>query len=346
MKFLLSGSEDLVDNTTWFLLNVGPPIIFFVAAVSILSYWGVTQWIVGKFAAVFFYTMRISGAEAVVAASSPFLGIGEAVVLIKPWLIGLTDAEMHQVQASGYSTVAGSVLYAYMAMGVSGKVVLSSCVMSIPASLAASKLRMPETEAPLTAGRLVAPAKDNETKPHNALQVLADGTWLGLKVAGMVCSVVLVLISMVALIDGFLGWWGGYLGAPNLNLAQMLGYLMFPVAFLCGVSRSAEEIRTVGGLIGTKIVVNEFAAYFDLMNKVHDSLSPRSKLIAMYALCGFGNIGSVGIVVGVLTQLAPQCRQQVAKTAVSALVTGIIATLTSACIAGMLVTDVEEFLKT
>lgn len=134
--------------------------------------------------------------------------------------------------------------------------------MSIPASLAASKLRMPETEEPLTAGKALIPvtATEDEEKPHNALQALTDGAWIGLKVVGMICTVVLVLISLVALIDWLLGWWAGYLGAPDLNLAQILGYLMFPVSFLCGITSSVEEMKTVGGLIGTKIVANEFVA--------------------------------------------------------------------------------------
>lgn len=204
--------------------------------------------------------MMVSGAESVVAAASPFLGAGEAAVLIKQWLPHLTDAEMHQIQVSGFSTVAGSVLFAYMAMGVSGKVVLSSCVMSIPASLALSKLRWPETHITMSGGQVEVPQDEAEDRPRNWLQALADGIWLGLKVAGMILAAVLTLVSLVALVNGFLAWWGGYLGASNLSLQLILGYLLWPVSALTGCSQDPQQILAVAELIGEKIIVNEFVA--------------------------------------------------------------------------------------
>ena len=225
-----------------------------------LSFWGWTQWLVGKFAAFFFHTMRVSGAEAVVAAASPILGAGESSMLVIPYLPYLTTAETHQIMCSGLSTIAGSVLYAFIGMGVSGKVVLSSCIMSIPSSLAISKLRYPETEEPLTAGNVAIPPSEARDKPHNSLQALADGTWLGMKVAAMVCSTVLVLVSLVGLIDAFLGWAGSYLDQPNLHLSQIVGYPMYPIAVLTGATRDVENISKVAELLGTKVVVNEFKA--------------------------------------------------------------------------------------
>jgi len=229
---------------------------------QMLSYWGWTQWLVGKAAGFFFFTMRVSGAEAVVAAASPFVGAGESSVLIRPYLAHLTRAEIHQVMTSGFSTIAGSVLFAYISMGISGKVVVSSCVMSIPASLVISKLRYPETEGTLTGDKVDIPVRDetDSQQPRNSLQALADGTWLGLKVAGMICAAVLVLISLVAMVDAILGWMGSYLNAPGLNLAQILGYPLYPVAWLCGVSREGQNIFKVAELLGVKIVANEVKA--------------------------------------------------------------------------------------
>jgi concentrative nucleoside transporter, CNT family len=205
--------------------------------------------------------MHISGAEAVVAAASPFLGIGESAMLVQPFLPLMTRAEMHQVMASGLATVAGSVLYAYIAMGVSGKVVVSSCVMSIPAAVATSKLRYPETEEPLTRRKVEIPADAAGARPcSNWLQALSDGTWMGVRVAGIVCGIVLVLVSVVALVDGVLAWAGGYVGIEGLTLAKVIGYPLIPIVFLCGVTRETDDILRVAELLGTKIGANEFVA--------------------------------------------------------------------------------------
>jgi CNT family concentrative nucleoside transporter len=177
-------TDTSVPKLGWFLTGVMPPIIFFVAFVSLLYYWGILQWFIVKFATFFFWAMRVSGAEAVVAAASPFIGQGESAMLIKPFVAHLTMAELHQVMTSGFATIAGSVLVAYISLGVNGQALVSSCVMSIPASLAVSKLRFPEEEETLTAGRVVVP-DDDEHRAANSLHAFANGAWLGLKIAGM-----------------------------------------------------------------------------------------------------------------------------------------------------------------
>ena len=200
--------------------------------------------------------MGVSGAEAVVAAASPFVGQQESAILIKPFIAHLTDAEIHQVMCSGFSTIAGSVLVAYIALGVSAELsvpkpihrwlrlmissLLSSCIMSIPASLAISKLRYPETEVSLTAGTTVMPEDNDEDRPSNALHAIANGAWLGLRIAGMVVTTVLCIVAFIALIDALLTWWGHYWGIANLTLELILGYLCYPigkVTFACSVRR-------------------------------------------------------------------------------------------------------------
>lgn len=136
-----------------------------------------------KFATVFFYTMKVSGAEAVVAAASPFVGMGESAMLIKPFIAHLTDAELHQIMSSGFATIAGSVFAAYISYGISPLALVSACVMSIPASLSVSKLRWPETEEPLTAGKITIP-EDEDEKAYNFLHAMTNGSWLGIKIAG------------------------------------------------------------------------------------------------------------------------------------------------------------------
>lgn len=213
--------------------------------------------------------MHVSGAEAVVAAASPFVGQGESAVLIRPFIPHLTDAELHQVMTSGFATIAGSVLAAYISMGLNPQALISSCVMSIPASLAISKLRYPETEEPLTAGRIVIPkADEDEERPTNALHAFANGGWLGLKVAGMIVASLLCILSLLAAVNAVLTWWGHYLNIGsfdpeekhNLTIQFVLGYLFYPVSFLLGVDRRGDDILLVGKLIGTKIITNEFVA--------------------------------------------------------------------------------------
>jgi len=337
-KFLTNAD---VYDLGYFLVNVIPPIIFFIAFVQLLYYWGWLQWFVKKFATIFFYTMKVSGAEAVVAAASPFVGQGESAMLIKPFIPHLTDAEIHQVMTSGFATIAGSVLSAYIFMGISPVALISSCVMSIPASLAISKLRYPETEESLTAGELVIP-KDDDEKPSNFLHAFANGSWLGIRVAGMIVAALLCILSLLALVNALLTWWAHYFNMfdPPLTIELILGYLFYPVAFFLGVSRDNGDILKVSKLIGVKVVANEFVAFDMLTTNIdYKDLSERSKIIATYAVCGFGNISSVGIQIGVLSTLAPSKSGRVAKVALSALISGVMATLTSASIAGMLISD-------
>jgi concentrative nucleoside transporter, CNT family len=221
--------------------------------VQLLYFSGVLQWFVGKFAVFFFWSMRVSGAEAVVAAASPFIGQGESAMLIRPFVSYLTIAELHQIMCSGFATIAGSVLIAYVSMGVNPQALISSCVMSIPASLAVSKMRWPETEETLTAGRVVVP-EDND-QAVNALDAFARGAWLGMKIAGMILATILCIISMIGLVNGLLTWWGHYLNIndPPLTIQLLVGYICYPIAFLLGVPRNGDLYK-VAQLIGIKII--------------------------------------------------------------------------------------------
>jgi CNT family concentrative nucleoside transporter len=231
----------------------------------------------------------VSGSEAVVAAASPFIGQGESAMLIRPFVPHLTLAEIHQVMTSGFATIAGSVLVAYISLGLNPQALVSSCIMSIPASLAVSKMRYPETEETITSGRCVIP-DDDEHRATNALHAFANGAWLGIKIAGMIVATLLCIIALIGLINGLLGWWGRYInitqdGEEYLTLQLILGYICYPVAFLLGVPR--DDLLRVGQLIGIKVIANEFVAYNSLTSEAqYINMSPRSKLIATYALCG------------------------------------------------------------
>ena len=258
LGFADQGTAFLTDTSVpqlgWFLTSVIPAIIFFVALVQLLYYAGFLQWFIGKMAVFVFWALRVSGAEAVVAAASPFIGQGESAMLIKPFVAHLTQAELHQVMCSGFATIAGSVLFAYIALGVNAQALVSSCVMSIPASLAISKLRYPEEEETLTAGRVVVP-DDDDHRAANALHAFANGAWLGLKIAGMILATLLCIIALLGLANGLLTWWGHYLNIndPPLTVELIVGYICYPIAFLLGVPRNGD-LFLVAQLIGTKLI--------------------------------------------------------------------------------------------
>lgn len=210
-------------------------------------------------------------------------------------------------------------------------------VMSIPASLAVSKMRMPETEKPITEGKVIVPESEISQKA-NALHAFSDGAWTGLLVAGTIVTNLLCVIALVALIDALLGWAGSFFQVPQLSIVFLAGYVLWPVAALLGVP--PKDIYSVAQLLGIKVVQNEFVAYIQLSSDPqYTSMSPRAQLIATYALCGFGNIGSLGIQIGVLGQLGPGRKRAFAEVSVSALLTGVLATLMSASIAGMVLID-------
>lgn len=246
----------------------------------------------------------------------------------------MTESELHVTMTSGFSTIAGSVLSAYIALGVPAQNLVTSSVMSIPASIAISKMRIPETEEPITRGRVVVDrGAADKHPPANALHAFSKGATFGLVVAGSILTNVLTVLSLVAAINGLLTWIGRGFGIHALTLQLVLGYIFYPLTFLLGVPRS--EILRVSQLLATKLVANEFAAYLDLqaIQASASPLSERAFTIASYSLCGFANLGSLGIQVGVLSALAPSRGKVIARIAASAMVCGFISTLQTAGIA-------------
>jgi len=283
--------------------------------------------------------MNVSGAEAVVASASPWVGLGESACLVKPYLDIMTPSEIHLVMTSGFSTISGAVLSAYIALGVPPQNLVTSSVMSIPASIAISKMRVPEVDEPVTRGRVVIDQGEQAVKdaPVNALHAFSRGGLFGLNVAGQILTNVLIILSLVATINSILTWVGRGFGIHQLTLQLVLGYIGYPIAFFLGVP--SAEIFRVSQLLATKMIENEFVGYLELaaIQASSNPLSPRAYTIASYALCGFANLGSLGIQIGVLSALAPSQAKTIAKLATSAMFCGFISTLQTAGIAGMLV---------
>ncbi|KAF6063558.1 Na+ dependent nucleoside transporter C-terminus family protein [Candida albicans] len=327
-----------VSQLGMFFFTVLPSVAFFVAFIHIWYYFGVIQWAIRKFAYFFFWTLRVSGAEAITAAASPFIGIGESAILIKDLMPYLTKAELHQIMTSGFSTISGAVLVGYIGLGLNPQALVSSCVMSIPASLAVSKLRYPELENPISSAR-----EKSKDEPQNVLQAFSNGATLGLRIAGTMMIQCMCIIGLVALCNGILTWFGNYWNIDHLTLELMLSYIFYPIGFLLGTPRN--EILLVSKLIAYKFIQNEYVAYNLLTNEApYNEMSKRGTLIATYACCGFANLGSLGITLGVLNTLTNNSRaKDISSSIISALFCGAIATMLSAAIAGMVMHDLNTF---
>ncbi|KAF5370706.1 hypothetical protein D9758_002076 [Tetrapyrgos nigripes] len=333
-----AGSGFFFDADTiakhWFFVNTLGAIIFFIAFVQMMYYLGVMQWLLGKFAWLFFKLLNVSGAEAVVAASSPWIGQGESACLVRPYVDLMTESELHLTMTSGFSCIAGSVMAAYINLGVPAENLVTSSVMSIPASIAISKMRIPELDEPVTRGHVVVDrGSEEKNPPANALHAFSKGAVFGLIVAGQILTNVLTVLALVAVINGLLTWIGRGFGITELTLQLILGYVFYPITFFLGVPR--DEILRVSRLLATKLVANEFAAYKDLQAIMNgsDPLSRRAFTITSYALCGFANLGSLGIQIGVLSAMAPSRGKIIARIAFSAMICGFLSTLQTAGIA-------------
>lgn len=323
-----------IANLGMFIVSVVPAVIFFCSTVYILFYIGTLQWIIKKAAVFFMVILGTSGAESIVAVASPFIGQGESALLIRPFIPYMTKSELHQVMTSGFATISGSVLYAYMKMGVPGSALLTACIMSIPCSLAISKMRYPETEESLTKGRVTIPPRTEHEA--NVLHAAGNGAAIGLKIGGLIVANIISLLSLLAAVDAGLTWIGRFVDIidPPLTLELVTGYIFVPVAWLMGVENS--DLVSVGQLLATKLWANEFVAYNNLTTIFKGKITERSVTIVTYALCGFANLSSIGIQISVLGALAPERTGEISRLAVSAMICGALCTCLSASMAGML----------
>ncbi|ORX99276.1 hypothetical protein K493DRAFT_212855 [Basidiobolus meristosporus CBS 931.73] len=316
------------------VFTVLPAVIFFAAIVRIVYYLGGMQWIVRKFAWLMVRLMGTSGAESVVAAASPFVGMGESSLLILPFLETLTRSELHSAMTSGFATISGSVLVAYISMKVDAQTLITSCVMSVPCGLAISKMRFPETGEPVTKGAVRIPDGGGE-KEANFLHAASNGAAQGIQLALLILATVLSFISLLTLVNAFLTWLGNFLNIDHLTLELVVGYLFYPFMWLVGIP--TVNMLAIARLMATKMFVNEFAAFAQLSQLAASGvLTERANSLAIYCLCGFANFGSIGIQIGALGAMAPSRKKDLAELAFSAMLCGTMSTLMSATVAGML----------
>jgi CNT family concentrative nucleoside transporter len=320
-----------------FAFKVLPTIIFFSAMITVLYYLGFLQWIVKGMARIMVRVMGTSGTESLAAAVNVFVGQTEAPLLIRPYVPTLTRSEMMALMVGGFANIAGGVLAAYVALGISAGHLIAASVMSAPASLLIAKMFYPETEHSLTKGTVEVKV---ERPWANVIEAAADGASEGMKLALNVAAMLIAFIALVALVDAGLGkicsWaqlvWSGF---PSLTLQGVFGWVLRPLAWAMGVPW--EEAGKVGSLLGIKTVLNEFVAYVELEKMIAaGELSERARTVATYALCGFANFSSIAIQIGGIAPMAPERRADLARLGLRAMIAGSLATFQTATIAGML----------
>jgi CNT family concentrative nucleoside transporter len=310
-----------------FAIHVLPIIIFFTSLMAILYHLGIMQRLIQGVAWVMRRTMKTSGAETLSVSANIFVGQTEAPVVVRPYLGRLTMSELMAVMTGGFATVAGSVMAAYVRFGIDAGHLLTASVLSAPAALVMAKIMLPETETPDAVDE-VAPV--HERQHANILEAAAAGASDGVKLALNVGGMLIAFIALVAMVNHGLGWIG-------TSLQEIFCWIFSPLAWAMGVPWS--EARTFGNLLGTKIAVNEFVGYIELVRAAESgALSPRSVIIGTYALCGFANFSSLAIQIGGIGAMAPERRGDLARLGLRAMFAGAFASWLTACIAGVLVT--------
>src|ERR1700735_4744374 len=314
----------------FFAFQVLPTIIFIAAVFAVLYYYGVMQFIIKQAARVMTGLMGASGAESLNVAASIFMGQTEAPLTIRPFLPKLTKSELMTVMTSGMAHISGGMMAAYIRVGgADAKSLLTAVIMTAPGTLLMAKMLVPETEQPLTAGRVEMPATERES---NVLGAIARGTVDGLHLALNVGAMLIVFLALLAFVNACMGWIHLHVGWFPYNLQLVLGWMFSPVAWLIGIPW--HDAAAIGNLLGTRMVLNEFVAFAQL-GAIKGSLDPRSFTIATFALCGFANFSSIGIQIGGIGALAPEQRHQLAKFGIRAMLAGTMANLISASIVGI-----------
>jgi len=319
--------------------GVLPTVIFIAAFFAVLYHFGIMQVIIRIFAWVMTRVMGASGAESLNVAASIFMGQTEAPLTIRPFLPDLTRSELMTVMTSGMAHVSGGIMAAYIFFGIDPRHLLSAVIMTAPGTLLISKMLVPETEQPKTAGRVVINEEEQKKeKEENLLGAISRGTTDGLYLALNIAAMLIAFLALIALTNGILGGAHNWLAVRGVawfpaSLEKIFGFFFSPIAWVIGVPW--RDCGIIGNLLGTRMVLNELVA-FSMLGPMKGALDPRSFTIATFALCGFANLSSIGIQIGGIGALAPNKKSELARLGFRAMLAGTMANLMSASIAGML----------
>ena len=311
-----------------FAVNVLPVVVFFSAFIAVMYHLGVMMWIVRFLGGGLRRLLGTSHAESMSAAANIFVGQAEAPLVVKPFIPTMTRSELFAVMVGGLSTIAGSVMAGYVALGIPLEYLVTASFMAAPGGLMMAKLIEPETDNPV-----VPKVGDASTTPRyvNLIDAAATGALDGLRMAAAIAAMLIAFVALIALVNGILQYFGAYVGYGEVTLEMILGFLLSPVAWLLGVP--CADASTAGSLIGQKLILNEFVAYV-AYSDVSASMSPISQAIVIFALCGFANLSSIAILLGGLGALAPSRRDDISRLGVRALIAATLANLMNAALAG------------
>ncbi|UUM32391.1 NupC/NupG family nucleoside CNT transporter [Vibrio japonicus] len=336
VNFLFGGMLQGEGIGFVFAFQALPIIIFFCSLLSILYYFGIMQTIIRILGGAVQKVMGVSKLEATVSSANIFASMSQSTLLAKPYLRKLTRSEMFTVITVGLASVGGDVLAGYNMMGIPMEYLLACIFMGVPSGLLMAKIFMPETE---TVQYNINDAFSNEDKPASFIAAAADGAKQGMTIYLAVFAMLMAFISLIAMVNGFLGTVGGWVGVPTLSFEMITGFIFAPIAWLIGVDW--QDAAQVGSLIGTKVIVNEFVAYSQLAPMLGTGLlAAKSEVIAIFALCGFANIGSVAILFGVIGELAPKRYNEVIRFGFRALLAATLANLLNATVANLVLTAI------
>lgn len=329
-----------------FAFQALPIIVFFSSVMSILYFLGVMQWLILKISWVMQVTMGTTPTETLSVAGNIFVGQTEAPLLIRPYLKDMTKSEIHAVMTGGFATIAGSVMGAFISYGIDASALISASVMAAPCALAISKLSFPETEESVF--KSDENIKVDGGDEGNILEAASNGASAAIGQCANIAANLIAFLAILGFVNSALKWFGGMVGYPMLTFELICSYVFMPVAFMMGIPYT--ESFTVAELLGTKLFLNEFVAYEKLsklkMNRLNGLdpyidgvlqwISVRSETITTYALCGFANLSSLGIVIGGLSSISPTRRTDISAIVLRAMLTGTCVTMVNACIAGIL----------
>lgn len=316
-----------------FAVNVLPIIIFFSALMSVLYHVGIMQLIVKWGGGALRFLLGTGRVESLTAAANVFVGQTEAPLVVRPYLLHITKPQLFAVMVTGMASVAGSVLAAYAQMGISIEYLLAASFMSAPGGLLMAKIIMPDDK--LEKGATPPPDIEvKEEKRGNVIVAAATGAQDGLILAASIAAMLVAFVSLIALVNGLLGYAGELAGVEGLSLQGLLGYVFAPLMWLLDIPWA--EARTAGGVFGEKLILNEFVAFLHLGEIVGD-LSPRTVAITTFALCGFANLSSIGILMAALNTLAPGRAPEMARYGLHVVLAGSLSNLMSAALAGLFI---------
>ncbi|KID03676.1 nucleoside permease [Hafnia alvei] len=318
-----------------FAFHVLPAIIFITSLISILYYIGVMGWVINILGYVFQKMMRVSKVEAFAAVTTIFLGQNELPAVLKPFISKMNRNELFTVICSGMASIAGSMLVGYAGLGVPIEYLLAASLMAIPGGILFARMLSPATEESQVE---FSQMSFSDKRPASVIEAAASGAMLGLKIAVGVATVVMAFVALIALINGIIGGIGGLFGWSGVSLESLLGYIFSPLAYIMGVSWDNSALA--GGLIGQKLAINEFVAYVNFSPYLKDAagaLDSKTIAVISFALCGFANFGSIAVVVGAFSAVAPERASDIARLGLRTLLAATLSNLMSATIAGLFI---------